>query len=172
MSALPSRHQAAAKRSSDSGQLAARKEVGELLRRLTSDLQEVGRHFGSLHDLNPSDVRALVLVLDAQRRGVPIGPTALATGLGITGASVTALVDRLEVVGHLRRERDPQDRRRVVLRAGEDASRLGGQYFGSLAQRIDAATSDFSDEDLAAVTRYLSAAIEAVEQHMDDVDSE
>lgn len=143
----------------------SRKEVGELLRRLTSDLQEVGRDFGRRHEMNSSDVRALVLVMDAQRRGVPIGPSAIAAQLGMTGASVTALVDRLEVVGHLSRRPDPHDRRRIVLEVGAEAQRLGGQYFGALQERIDAATGDFSDQDLAIVRRYLLAAIGAVEDH-------
>ncbi|MEI2728369.1 MAG: MarR family winged helix-turn-helix transcriptional regulator [Candidatus Nanopelagicales bacterium] len=144
-----------------------RTEVGELLRRLSSDLQEVGRDFGGRHEMNPSDVRALVLVLDAQRRGVDIGPSALAADLGMSAASVTALVDRLESVGHLRREPDPHDRRRVVLHVGDDAQRLGGQYFGGLQRRIDEATREFSDRDLGAVERYLNAAISAVEEHME-----
>lgn len=143
-----------------------RTEVGELLRRLSSDLQEVGRDFGGRHEMNSSDVRALVLVLDAQRRGVDIGPSALATDLGMSAASITALVDRLESVGHLRREPDPHDRRRILLHVGDDAQRLGGQYFGGLQRRIDDATKEFSDRDLDAVARYLNAAISAVEDHM------
>lgn len=143
-----------------------RAEVGLLLRRLGSDLQEVSRNFGGRHDMNPSDVRALVLVLDAQRRGETIGPSAIAADLGMTGASVTALVDRLESVGHLTREADLTDRRRVVLKVGDEAQRLGGEYFGRLQQRIDGATQGFTAADLDAVKRYLKAAIDAVEQHM------
>lgn len=149
---------------------AQRSEVGQLLRRLGSDLQEVSRDFGGRHEMNSSDVRALVLVLDAQRRGVEIGPSALAADLGMSGASVTALVDRLESVGHLRRSPDPTDRRRVVLHVGDDAQRLGGEYFGRLQQRIDEATEGLSARDLAAVKRYLTAAIDAVESHMAQVD--
>jgi len=143
-----------------------RRAVGHLLRRLTSDLQEVGRDFGARHEMNRSDVRALVLVLDAHRRGEQIGPSALAAELGMSGASVTALIDRLESVGHMRRKPDPNDRRRLVLEIGEDASRLGGQYFGGLQRRIDAATQDLGAEDLAVVSRYLAAAIAAVEEHV------
>lgn len=162
MEKVDARHQP--KRADDLG--AQRAELGELLRRLGSDLQEVSRDFGGRHEMNASDVRALVLVLDAQRRGVEIGPSALAAELGMSGASVTALVDRLESVGHLRREPDSADRRRVVLHVGDDAQRLGGEYFGRLQQRINQATDGFSARDLQAVKRYLNAAIDAVEGHM------
>lgn len=147
-------------------QVSARLELGELLRKLTSDLQEVSRDFGHRHDMNPSDVRALILVLDAQRRGEQIGPSALAEDLGMSGASVTALVDRLESVGHLQRNPDDMDRRRFSLTVGPEAARLGGQYFGGLYRRIDASIGDFSDSDIEVVRRYLAAAIVAVGDHV------
>src|SRR5579863_10050526 len=40
----------------------------------------------------------------------------LARETGLTTASITGVVDRLEEAGFVRRERDPQDRRRVVVR--------------------------------------------------------
>lgn len=151
-----------------SASVGSRREVAELLRRLGSDLQEVSRDFGGRHEMNASDVRAIVLVLDAQRQGREIGPSGLAEGLGMTGAAMTALVDRLEKVGHLYRRPDPTDRRRVTLHVGTDAQRLGGEYFGGLQQRINAATEDFSQSDMDAVRRYLQATITAVEDHMAD----
>src|SRR6202034_2168899 len=41
----------------------------------------------------------------------------LAELIGLTGASTTALVDRLESAGYATRERDKKDRRRVTIRA-------------------------------------------------------
>ena len=84
----------------------------------------------------------------------------------MTGASVTALVDRLESVGHLTREADLTDRRRVVLKVGTRAQRLAGSTSAAFQQRIDGATQGFTAADLDAVKRYLKAAIDAVEQHM------
>lgn len=36
---------------------------------------------------------------------------------------MTGLVDRLEAAGHVRRDRDPQDRRRVLVVPGAEAGR-------------------------------------------------
>ena len=40
----------------------------------------------------------------------------LAKATGLTTASITGVADRLEEAGFVRRERDPRDRRRVVIR--------------------------------------------------------
>ncbi|WP_370961614.1 MarR family winged helix-turn-helix transcriptional regulator [Amycolatopsis sp. cg9] len=45
----------------------------------------------------------------------PLPPSALVKRLGIASASVTALLDRLEVAGFTRRERHPTDRRSVLV---------------------------------------------------------
>src|SRR5215813_7245947 len=44
----------------------------------------------------------------------------LATETGLTTASITGVTDRLEEAGYVRRERDPKDRRRVVVRLSLD----------------------------------------------------
>ena len=47
----------------------ARLEISLLLRRLTVELDAVGGRFASTHGLNRTDVRALVAIMDAARRG-------------------------------------------------------------------------------------------------------
>src|SRR4051794_34757748 len=54
----------------------------------------------------------------------PMSPAALATRLGISRSSVTALVDRLERAALVERQPDPADRRRLRLtltEGGRDA---------------------------------------------------
>ncbi|WP_324275437.1 hypothetical protein [Blastococcus brunescens] len=46
-----------------------RQELALLLRRLTVELDAVGQRFAQLHGLNRTDVRALVAIMDAARRG-------------------------------------------------------------------------------------------------------
>src|SRR4051794_41815725 len=46
-----------------------RRELALLLRRLTVELDAVGQRFAELHGLGRTDVRALVAVMDAARRG-------------------------------------------------------------------------------------------------------
>src|SRR5262245_36530954 len=62
--------------------------------------------------LNLTDHKALNFVLDA---GKPITPGQLAALTGLTTGAITGIVDRLEAAGFVRRKRDPEDRRQVMI---------------------------------------------------------
>jgi DNA-binding MarR family transcriptional regulator len=142
-----------------------RQELALLLRRLTVELDAVGQRFAELHGLNRTDVRALVAVMDAARRGTSLTAGALGEAVDLRSASVTALVDRLERVGHLRRVRDPEDRRRVSLEMSDTAMAAGGEFFGGLQRDLMAAMSDYSDEELEVVARFLTAMTDVIVRH-------
>ena len=57
----------------------------------------------------------------------------LARATGLTTASITGVVDRLEEAGFVRRERDAQDRRRVVIHL-ETEKALGNDRTASSAR--------------------------------------
>ncbi|WP_324275438.1 MarR family transcriptional regulator [Blastococcus brunescens] len=83
----------------------------------------------------------------------------------LRSASVTALVDRLEKVGHLRRVRDVEDRRRVALEMSDSAMAAGAEHFGGLAKDLGAAMEAYSEEELAVVRRFLLDMTEATMRH-------
>src|SRR3954447_5628540 len=124
---------------SGGGMVEERRELALLLRRLTVELDAVGQRFADLHGLNRTDVRALVAIMDAARQGEALTAGRLGMAVDLRSASVTALVDRLERVGHVRRVRDPEDRRRVGLEMSESAMAAGAQHFGGPAQDLSAA---------------------------------
>lgn len=109
------------------------------------------------------DLLALRFLLVAADRDESISPSALGNHLGITSASTTTLIKRLEAAGYLQREPHPDDRRGQYIRASASA-RLGVQP--ALLSRVDQileAASKFSDEDLATVRRFLEAMIESIQ---------
>ena len=142
-----------------------RRELALLLRRLTVELDAVGQRFAGLHAIGRTDVRALVAIMDAARRGEALTAGALGRAVDLSSASVTALVDRLERAGHVRRVRDPQDRRRVVLEMSESAMAAGGQFFGGLQRDLVAAMEGYADEELTAVRRFLTEMTEVIVRH-------
>jgi DNA-binding MarR family transcriptional regulator len=144
---------------------AERVEVGLLLRRLSVELDAVGQRFADLHGLGRTDVRALVAIMDAARRGEPLTAGGLGAAVSLSSASVTALVDRLERAGHVRRVRDPADRRRVVLEMTATAMAAGTAFFGGLQRDLVAAMDGYSDADLAVVRRFLTEMTEVVAAH-------
>ena len=56
----------------------------------------------------------------------------LARLTGLTTGAVTGIIDRLERAGFARRERDPEDRRRVYVRGDPAAARCGNALYQSL----------------------------------------
>lgn len=142
-----------------------RQELALLLRRLTVELDAVGQRFADLHGLNRTDVRALVAVMDAARQGTSLTAGALGEAVDLRSASVTALVDRLERAGHVRRVRDADDRRRVALEMTDEAMRAGAAFFGGLQRDLVAAMSGYSDEELAVVSRFLTGMTEIITRH-------
>src|SRR4051794_9574791 len=109
---------------------AERQEVALLLRRLTVELDAVGQRFASMHGLGRTDVRALVAIMDAARGGASLTAGGLGSAVDLSSASVTALVDRLERAGHVRRVRDDEDRGRGVLGVSDSAMAAGATFFG------------------------------------------
>jgi len=142
-----------------------RAQLALMLRRLTVELDAVGQRFAGLHGLGRSDVRALVAIMDAARAGRPMTAGALGAAVELSSASVTALVDRLERVGHVERVRDEHDRRRVVLEMTPAAMAAGGEFFGGLQRDLAAAMDSYSDEELDVVRRFLGEMTDVIVRH-------
>ncbi|WP_345771838.1 MarR family winged helix-turn-helix transcriptional regulator [Geodermatophilus sabuli] len=143
----------------------ARQELALLLRRLNVELDAVGQRFADRHGLNRTDVRALVAIMDAARRGEALTAGRLGEAVDLRSASVTALVDRLEKVGHVRRVRDPGDRRRVGLEMSDAAMAAGAEHFGGLAHDLVAAMEGYTDGELDVVRRWLEDMTAVIARH-------
>lgn len=126
-----------------------------LLRALAVDLDLLGAEFARRNGLHPTDIRALIVLLEAERAGETVTAGRLAEQLGLDSSSVTALVDRMHRLGHVGRERDPTDRRRVVLHLEDQAHDLGWSFFGPLIRESLSAMRAFDEEGLATVERFL-----------------
>lgn len=139
-----------------------RQRLAYLLRRMNVELDQLGHQFAAQHRLHPTDMRALVAIMDAAHGGQAMTPSRLGEELQLTSPTVTALVDRLERQGHLRRVRDQRDRRRVSLEIAPQAMALGAEFFGPLNRELLAAMDTFSDGDLGVAGRFLEAMTEAI----------
>ena len=127
-----------------------------LLRAVTLELNLLGADFASAHDLHVTDLRAIIELLDAERAGQLATPTWLGEQLRLNSASVTALIDRLERMGHVERSRDRTDRRRVVLAVTASAKQLGLAFFGPLIGRIIRAMGAFDTAEVETIHRFLA----------------
>ncbi|MFB7617513.1 MarR family winged helix-turn-helix transcriptional regulator [Kitasatospora sp. NPDC056181] len=137
-------------------------QLVHLLRGLTVELDLFGAEFAGRHGLHPTDLRALIHLLDAARAGTVVTPGRLGEALRLNSAGTTGLIDRLERLGLIRRERDPGDRRKVRLVVEEQAMELGQAFFGGLIADLVAAMGRFDAGELATARRFLLAMTEVV----------
>src|SRR6478609_7709516 len=86
-------------------------EIRDSLRELRIQLALLNYRVGSQLELKDVDLD-LLDILDAHG---PLSPTALARRAGIHPATMTGILDRLEKHGWVARERDPTDRRAVLV---------------------------------------------------------
>ncbi|MEV7405951.1 MarR family winged helix-turn-helix transcriptional regulator [Streptomyces sp. NPDC091267] len=130
-------------------------EIVHLLRRVTAEFALRQAEFASAHGMHPTDVRALVCLLDAGRSGTGVTAGRLGAELGLNSAGTTSLIDRLERLGHLTRSRDVRDRRRVLLSVTPQAVELGWAAFGPAIGSAVELLRGFDDVEAAAVRRFL-----------------
>jgi DNA-binding MarR family transcriptional regulator len=104
--------------------------------------------------INVTDMQCINLL---QLRG-PMTPGQLAEAMFLTtGGAITAVIDRLEKAGMVRRRRDEQDRRRVLVEATEDGpvTELGDR-FQPVAELYGQLLEGYSDEQLEVILDYLA----------------
>src|SRR5580693_5223327 len=101
----------------DPGRRRLESEFLLVLRRAGSVMQLLGAASAERIGINVTDLNCLNIL--ALTGSMTAGELARETGL--TTASITGVLDRLEEAGFVRRERDPGDRRRVIVRL--DAAR-------------------------------------------------
>ena len=85
--------------------------IRDALRDLDAELSLLNQRISGHLDLKGTDLQCLDLI---DSRG-PLSPSALARLAGLHPATITGVIDRLERGGWIVRERDPSDRRGVVL---------------------------------------------------------
>ncbi|SEF93862.1 DNA-binding transcriptional regulator, MarR family [Thermomonospora echinospora] len=102
--------------------------------------------------INMTDAQCInLLVLDG-----PQTPGRLAQTMGITtGGAITAVIDRLERAGYVKRTRDPQDRRRVIVEpVPETVARLSS-YFEPVARAAGDRLAALDDEQLQVLADWF-----------------
>jgi DNA-binding MarR family transcriptional regulator len=85
----------------------------------------------------------------------PLTAGQLAERTGLASASVTALIDRLEQKGFVRRVRDPADRRRVIVELVPKGVAKMAAAFVPFQRSLDRFWAEFSVEQLEVIRDFL-----------------
>lgn len=122
---------------------------------------------GTQVGLHRSDLNALTHVQRAATEGEHLTPGALAQLLRLSPPATSALLGRLEQVGHVRRTHSPADRRRVQVEMTEQAGSVASQVFAPLGREIGQVMGRYSDDELALVHRFLREVTAAIRRARD-----
>lgn len=139
--------------------------IKESLREMNIQLSLLNHHVGARLQLNDADLYCLDLI---NREG-PLSPTAVARRAGLHPATMTGILDRLERGGWITRERDPVDRRGVVIRALRDRN---AELFGLLSgmnTSMDQICADYSAAELELLADFLDRTTKAGRDATDEL---
>jgi DNA-binding MarR family transcriptional regulator len=140
-----------------------------LLQIYADESERLSQVFAERNGMHPTDLQALLAIVQADAGGAPLTPGRLGEHLGVSSGATTAVVDRLERAEHVRRVRDARDRRCVTLHYGTAASAVEGAFLGPLALKIDRVVAGFDAAELTAVRRFLELANAAMREYRAEV---
>jgi len=126
--------------------------IRDSLRELNSQLSVLNHHVGARLELRDVDLGCLELLA---RHG-PLSPGALARHAGLHPATMTGIVDRLERAGWVARERDPADRRAVLVRPLRERGAELFRLYGGMNRSLDEICAGYTDEELMLLADFLS----------------
>jgi DNA-binding MarR family transcriptional regulator len=128
--------------------------IKESLRDVGAQLSRLSHEVGARLDIRASDLECLGHI---DREG-PMSPTSLARLTGQHPATLTGILDRLERGGWIARDRDPDDRRGVVVRTerrrGAEVLRIYLVESG-MNSALDQILARYTEAELAVVADFL-----------------
>jgi DNA-binding MarR family transcriptional regulator len=139
--------------------------IKESLRELSNQLSLLNHHVGAQVELRDVDLDCLELI---NRHG-PLNPSALARRAGLHPATMTGILDRLERGGWIARDRDPDDRRAVVVRVRRDR---GGELFrlyAGMNASMDRLLAGYNDDQLELLADFLRRTTDAGRNATDEL---
>ncbi|MEU3861305.1 MarR family transcriptional regulator [Streptomyces sp. NPDC028722] len=126
------------------------------MRRLSAETVLFHQRIADRLGINATDLKCLDLAAGPE----PLTAGRLAEVSGLTSGSITGVVNRLERAGLVRREQDPNDRRKVIITVSPDVpSRVAG-LFGSITTSMLDLCARYEDHEIALVLDFISHATE------------
>lgn len=138
-------------------------EIQRGLRELAPQMTVLNHRVGARMGLNDADLHCLELIGQIG----PVSPSALAKRTGLHPATMTGVLDRLERGGWVVRERDPGDRRAVVVRALPEQGGELYRTYGGMRDALSEICAGYTEEELRLISGFLTRCAEACEREAD-----
>jgi DNA-binding MarR family transcriptional regulator len=125
--------------------------IGKSLRELAIQLSLLNHQIGGRLELQDVDIDCLDLI---DRRG-PLSPSALARDAGLHPATITGILDRLERGGWVVRERDPSDRRAVLVQVKRDRYPDLMRLYAGMNRSMNQIYAGYDERELEVIADFL-----------------
>lgn len=130
--------------------------VGQQLQQIAILTRKSAGHLGAALGINQTDMAALEhLITDG-----PLPPTELAARLSVTTAGITQVIDRLERAGHVVRERQLEDKRRVLVCPLPASAAQAYRHIAPMLGGLSTVLGALEGQDRAVVEAFLGQVIE------------
>jgi DNA-binding MarR family transcriptional regulator len=142
-------------------------EIRTALRELRIQLSLLNYRVGSQLELKDVDLDCFDII-DAYG---PLSPSALARRAGLHPATMTGILDRLERGGWIARERDPSDRRAVVVRAVRERYADLLRLYSGMNRSMNKILAGYSDAELELIADFMRRTVDAGRDATDELAS-
>ena len=136
------------------------KEIFMDLRRIMRAMDVYSRQLAGSHGLTGPQMLCLREILD--QGSLTTGALALAVAL--SPATLTGILDRLEVRGLVSRERRPEDKRRVLVSLTTMGKQMAQELPSPMQERFGSLLTELSADEQAAIREALNKVARMMEQ--------
>jgi DNA-binding MarR family transcriptional regulator len=140
-------------------------EIRAALRELGIQLALLSHHVSARLELKDVDLDCLNLI---DSHG-PLSPSALARRSGLHPATITGILDRLERGGWVIRERDPSDRRGVLVRALRERNADLMRLYSGMNVSMNKHLAGYEDNELELLADFLRRTTNAGQHAADEL---
>jgi MarR family transcriptional regulator, organic hydroperoxide resistance regulator len=134
-------------------------------RRLTRSSLMLQYAIAEKMNLNPSDAECIDFLME-------MGPSTagdLAKVTRLTTGAITSVIDRLEKAGFVKRQSDPNDRRKVIISFIPKKHEKAKRYYAAMAQDVYGLFSGYSQAKLKSLQQHSEALTSIFQKHAEKI---
>lgn len=131
-------------------------QIGMQVRRMGAQSVLLSQTVAARFGLHQTDLECLDLMI--MRGEATAGE--ISRFVGLTSGATTAMIDRLERAGYVKRAADPRDRRRVIVRVQQNVLEPIGRVYEPIRQAMLDLWEKYDDAQLAVIADFLEKSVD------------
>lgn len=123
-------------------------------------VESTGGHYGT----HRTDMNGLTVIMKYQRAGTSPSPRDLSRELQLSSPATTAMLDRLDRLGYIIRQRSERDRRSVHIALTDKAMAEAREMFRPLGAKMTELISSYNEQQIALLSDFMARAVAGVDE--------